>query len=165
MNVLRAIPLSHKILWAILIALSIMSLFNVTRVGASIAEPEAVQPTVNATHCGSWIYGVGYTGMTIGGGSGAVGIDYGYRRNGCVIEGRWVSCGGHTTLISITTTWCGFYQPSDWGKRKIHVGMNYRICSSPISGIGVCWDEYLRTRINRAGEKVSWGSGSLIVTR
>ncbi len=166
MNILRAIPLSHKILWAILIVLSIMSTFNVTRVEAAVAEPEAARPTINATHCSSWVYGTASTSMTVAGGSGSVYISYGYRRNGCVIEPRWIECGGHTTLFSTSRRWCGFYQPSDWGKTRLHVGYNYTVCSSPVSGIGVCWSEYLRTQITAKGVKSSWGSNApFIFTR
>jgi hypothetical protein len=166
LSLAKAVSVNRLSAMLLLVALVLVTVLTIpSAVNARAVEPQQSVASPEAATCGGWIYGVARTTMTVAGGAGGVAIDYGYRRNGCVIEGRWVSCGHHTSIISIERRWCGFYQPSNWNKTKLHVGYDYTVCSTPIRGVGPCWGEYLRTQVTATGAKSSWGSSIFIITQ
>ena len=159
---LRFIP---RVQLATIILLIVWSIFSTLTSRVDASEAPAPQAEPAALYCSAWVNQYGTTILTGSEGGHWVYVDYAVRRNGCTVIPLWASCSAATSLVSVSFSWCGFYQPTYWNKTKIHVGANWQACSSPFKGWGLCWGEYLRTQITATGVRSAWGVGGLIWLR
>lgn len=160
---LRSIPRVQLLVIILFIAWSIYSSLTNHVDAAEAPAPQAAPAAV--TYCSAWVNQYGSTILTGSEGGHWVYVTYEVRRNGCTVYPLWAQCSAATSLVSVSFTWCGFYQPSYWNHTKIQVGSNWQACSSPFKGWGLCWGEYVRTQITATGARSAWGSGGLIWLR
>jgi hypothetical protein len=161
MKALRITPLVH---WLVLM-LILGSMFFIApmtnKVEASVARQEVSEPEGYASTCYSWRERRIQLRSGVVGVGPAVDVYMTVRYNGCRVYMLNRSCSAITTLISVRFEWCGAYQPSHWYQTHLHMGADYTLCTSPISGIGICWGEYVRANINADGRVTSYlGSGA-----
>ena len=163
MNLVRAFPRAHLIVWALIIAISVLSTMT-SKVDGHTGPPPDDAPSTDyigpigdlPSFCYAWHtkratthYWSGFAGFP------HVYVDWQVRFNGCDVQRMFVTCSAATTLISVKNDWCGFYQASSWNQDLIHVGANWTECSSPIQGIGACYGNYVRQHVDRNGN-VRW---------
>jgi hypothetical protein len=159
MDFVRTFPRAHLVAWALIIALSVLSTMT-SKVEGHTTPPADPAPTADnmgpvgdlPSFCYAWRtkratthYYSGYAGFP------HVYVTWQVRYNGCDVVREWVSCSAATTLVSVRIDWCGFYQPSYWNGDVIHVGANWAECTTPISGVGACYGNYVRQQIQRDG--------------
>ena len=159
MQLARTFPRGHLVVWALVIALSLLSTMTSTVEGRTNPAPDSA-PTIDAvgpvgngpvfctawrTHRATTHYFSGNTGFP------HVYVDWQVRYNGCDVIKDFVTCSAATTLVSVQFTWCGFYQSAAWNKDLIHVGANWNECTSPIGGVGACYSNYVRQYVRKDG--------------